>query len=71
MTQPPLSTESLKQAALDFFRLPGNRCNITITKLQRALGISYNKAALLLAELESEGVLSHPDAKFRRHLITE
>ena len=67
----PLSVESLKQAALDFLMLPENWHDITITKLQRALGVSYGKAALLLEEFELEGILSRPDANFRRHRITD
>ncbi len=65
-----MTDKAIKQAAIEFIRLPENQNNITISKLQRALKIGYSQAALILEEMEDEGVISHPDVGFRRNLIT-
>ena len=41
----------------------------TISYLQRRLGIGYNKAATLVERMETEGVLSAPDANNKRHIL--
>jgi S-DNA-T family DNA segregation ATPase FtsK/SpoIIIE len=41
----------------------------TISYIQRRLGIGYNKAATLIERMESEGVISSPDAGGKRHII--
>ncbi len=66
-----MTKQQIKQAALEFIRLPENHSNITISKIQRALRISYCKTALILEELEADGVISSPDMNFKRHLITD
>lgn len=41
----------------------------SISNLQRRLGIGYNKAAVLVEELEKQGFLSAPNAKGTREII--
>ncbi|ETD25913.1 DNA translocase FtsK [Helicobacter canis] len=41
----------------------------SISNLQRRLGIGYNKAAILVEELEKQGFLSAPNAKGTREII--
>ncbi len=41
----------------------------SISYLQRRLGIGYNKAATLIERMESDGVLSTPDANNKRHIL--
>ena len=41
----------------------------TISYIQRRLGIGYNKAATLIERMESEGVVSAPDAGGKRHIL--
>ena len=41
----------------------------SISNLQRRLGIGYNKAAVLVEELEKQGFLSAPNAKGVREII--
>ena len=41
----------------------------TISYLQRRLGIGYNKAATLIERMETDGVLSSPDAAGKRHIL--
>lgn len=65
-----MTNKAIKQAALEFIKLPENQNNITISKLQRVLKIGYSQTALILEEMEDEGVISHPDVCFRRSLIT-
>ena len=41
----------------------------TISYIQRRLGIGYNKAATLIERMESDGVISSPDASGKRHIL--
>lgn len=41
----------------------------TISYIQRRLGIGYNKAATIIERMESEGVVSSPDASGKRHIL--
>ena len=41
----------------------------TISYLQRRLGIGYNKAATLVERMETDGILSAPDANNKRHIL--
>ncbi len=41
----------------------------TTSYLQRRLGIGYNKAATLIERMESDGVISCPDASGKRHIL--
>ena len=41
----------------------------TISYIQRRLGIGYNKAATIIERMESEGVVSSPDAGGKRHIL--
>lgn len=41
----------------------------TISYIQRRLGIGYNKAATLIERMETEGVVSAPDAGGKRHIL--
>lgn len=41
----------------------------TISYLQRRLGIGYNKAATIIERMETEGILSAPDANNKRHIL--
>ncbi len=41
----------------------------SISYLQRRLGIGYNKAATLVERMETDGVLSAPDANNKRHIL--
>lgn len=41
----------------------------TISYIQRRLGIGYNKAATLIERMETEGIISTPDASGKRHIL--
>jgi len=41
----------------------------TISYIQRRLGIGYNKAATLIERMESDGIISSPDASGKRHIL--
>ncbi|MCL2018036.1 MAG: FtsK/SpoIIIE domain-containing protein [Alphaproteobacteria bacterium] len=41
----------------------------TISYIQRRLGIGYNKAATFIERMESEGIVSPPDANNKRHIL--
>ena len=41
----------------------------TISYIQRRLGIGYNKAATLIERMETEGIISTPDAGGKRHIL--
>ncbi len=41
----------------------------TISYIQRRLGIGYNKAATLVERMESDGIISSPDASGKRHIL--
>lgn len=41
----------------------------TISYIQRRLGIGYNKAATLIERMETEGIISSPDASGKRHIL--
>ena len=41
----------------------------TISYIQRRLGIGYNKAASLIERMETDGILSAPDAKNKRQIL--
>ncbi len=41
----------------------------TISYIQRRLGIGYNKAATIIERMETEGVVSAPDAGGKRHIL--
>ncbi|MBR1380485.1 MAG: DUF87 domain-containing protein [Alphaproteobacteria bacterium] len=41
----------------------------TISYIQRRLGIGYNKAAGFMERMESEGIVSAPDANNKRHIL--
>jgi S-DNA-T family DNA segregation ATPase FtsK/SpoIIIE len=41
----------------------------TISYIQRRLGIGYNKAATFIERMESDGILSPPDANNKRHIL--
>ena len=41
----------------------------TISYIQRRLGIGYNKAAGFMERMETEGIVSPPDANNKRHIL--
>lgn len=41
----------------------------TISYIQRRLGIGYNKAATIIERMETEGIVSSPDASGKRHIL--
>lgn len=62
-----LSDDEYYQQALDIV-LKEQKCSISY--IQRRLRIGYNKAANLVERMESEGVVSPPDATGKRNVIS-
>ena len=60
------SNDDLYEQAVQIVR---NDKKASTSYIQRRLGIGYNKAATIIERMETEGIVSSPDASGKRHIL--